>query len=86
MIAAFGAKASQEVGAGGTYGDHAVGESCAVGYVPQEEHPHDGEQQDAGEHEEAGVAEGELEANAQTRALYPRSAPSRPVSGCVSMR
>jgi hypothetical protein len=38
-----------------------------VGYVTQQEHPHDGEQRDAGEHEEAGVAEGEFEANTQTR-------------------
>src|SRR5215471_13842006 len=37
--------------------------------VSQEEHPHGGEQQGTGEHEEAGVAEGEFEANAQTRGL-----------------
>ena len=40
-----------------------------VGDVAQEEHPHGAEQQGAGEHEEAGVAEGELEANAQPGAL-----------------
>ena len=38
-----------------------------VGDVAQEEHPHDGEQQGAGDHQEPGVAEGELEANAQPR-------------------
>ena len=55
-----------------------------VGYVAQQEHPHDGEQQGAGDHEEAGVAEGELEANAQTRgSIHGRSSPRRPV---VSMR
>ncbi len=60
----------QEVGAGGTEaaGNEAAGSSddLTVGYVAQEEHPHDGEQQRAGDHQEAGVAEGELEANAQT--------------------
>ena len=39
----------------------------AVGYVPQQEHPHRREQQDTGNHEEPGVAEGEFEANAQAR-------------------
>ena len=52
----------QEVGAVGSAG---AGSHEDLGDVAQEEHPHDGEQQDAGEHEEAGVAEGELEANAQ---------------------
>ena len=42
-------------------------EERTVGDVTQEEHPHGGEQQGACEHEEAGVAEGEFEANAQTR-------------------
>ena len=37
-----------------------------VGRTTQE-HPPGSEQQDAGEHEEAGVAEGELEANTQAR-------------------
>ena len=44
-----------------------VEEERTIGDVTQEEHPHGGEQQDAGEHEKAGVAEGEFEANAQTR-------------------
>ena len=66
MIAAFGAKArrrSERLGTERAGSD----QDLAVGYVAQEEHPHDGEQQGAGEHEEAGVAEGELEANAQAR-------------------
>ena len=46
----------------GSRGDH------AVRHVAQEEHPHGDEQHGAGDHEEAGVAEGELEANAQTGA------------------
>src|SRR5581483_480850 len=36
-----------------------------VGYVAQNDCPDRHEHQDAGEHEEAGVAQGELEANAQ---------------------
>ena len=48
-----------------------------VGDVAQQEQPHGGEQQGAGEHEEARVAEGEFEANAQTRGsihgLLPRA-------------
>ena len=36
-----------------------------VGDVPQEEQPHGGKQQGACQHEEAGVAEGEFEPNAQ---------------------
>mgnify|MGYP006198358415 CR=1 FL=1 len=51
----------------GAIGNEPGSDDRAVGYVSQEEHPHDGEQQDAGDHQEAGVAEGELEANAQTR-------------------
>ena len=51
---------TMSVGAGGD-------EERTVGDVAQEEHPHGGEQQGACEHEEAGVAEGELEANAQPR-------------------
>ena len=47
---------------GGVRGDH-----HSVGHVAQQEHPHDREQQGTGEHEERGVAEGELETNAQTR-------------------
>ena len=38
-----------------------------LGDVTQEEHPHGGEQQGAREHEEPRVAEGQPEANAQTR-------------------
>ena len=53
------------------------GRHRTVGHVAQEEHPHDGEQQGAGDHEEPGVAEGELEANAQARGsihgLLPRA-------------
>ena len=44
-----------------------------VGYVTQQEHPHDCEQQGAGNHEEAGVAEGEFDANAQAgRSIHRR--------------
>ena len=48
----------------------------------EQEHPHGGEQHGAGEHEEAGVAEGELEANAQAgRPIHVApSLPSVPVS------
>ena len=42
-----------------------LGTSHAGGHVSQQEHPDGGEQQGAREHEEAGVAEGELEADAQ---------------------
>ena len=38
-----------------------------VGHIAQQEHPHDGEQQRTGEHDQTGVAEGELEADAQAR-------------------
>ena len=81
MRAAFGAKARRRSERSGTPGGRV--RSRIVGYVAQQEHPHDGEQQGAGEHEEAGVAEGELEANAQ---------PGRSIHGlpprvrCVSMR
>ena len=51
------------------------------GYVSQEEHPHGAEQQGASEHEEAGVAEGELEANAQTGRSIHGLLPRRSVSG-----
>ena len=43
-----------------------VDEERAVGDVTQEEQPHGAEQQGAREHEEPGVAEGELEADAQS--------------------
>ena len=59
--------------------DHTRVYTTRKGEVP------DGDQHGTCEHEEAGVAEGEFEANTQTR-LYPRSPPSRPVSGCLSMR
>ena len=55
----------QQVGAGRA--ERAGAEARAVGHVAQEEHPHGREQQPAGDHEEAGVAERELEANAQPR-------------------
>ena len=42
-------------------------DGLASGYVSQEEHPHGAEQQGAGDHDEAGIAEGEFEANAQPR-------------------
>ena len=45
-----------------------------LGHVTQQEHPHDREQQGTGDHEEPGVAEGELEANAQA---------GRPIHGLV---
>ena len=78
MMAAFGAKASRRSERSGPRGP---GPTSDVGYVAQQEHPHDGEQQGAGEHEEPGVAEGELEANAQARGSIhgPRSR-RRPVS------
>ena len=86
-MAAVGSEGAQEVGAVWRSRDEGSSrDDRTVGDVAQQEHPHGGEQQDAGEHEEPGVAEGELEANAQTRAPYPRSPPSRPVSGRVSMR
>ena len=79
----------QEVGAVGNTHEGAVSAtSTPVGDVAQQEHPHGGEQQGAGEHEEAGVAEGELEANAQPRGSI-HGPPSRPVSGacrCGSRR
>ena len=86
--AALGAKASQEVGAVGD--ERRRGrpgmQHRAVGHVAQQEHPHGGEQQGTGEHEEPGVAEGELEANAQPGRPIHARAPSRPASGPVSMR
>ena len=65
--AALGAKTCRRSERMGTERGRRVGaaEERPVGDVAQEEHPHGGEQQGAGEHEEAGVAEGELEANAQ---------------------
>ena len=78
----------EEVGAGRAEAASRVRarRSRLVRHVAQEEHPHGRQQQDAREHEEAGVAEGELEADAQTPAPYPRSPPSPPAPGPVSMR
>src|SRR5262249_49700613 len=45
-----------------------VQEERAVRHVAQQERPHGGEEQCAGEHQEARVAEREFEANTQTRA------------------
>ena len=78
------AEAVQGVGAVGRQPREAV--DHLVGYVSQERHPHGREQQGAREHEEAGVAEGELEADAQAGGSIHASSPSRPVSGRVSMR
>ena len=62
---------AQEVGVAAHHEDHAGVHTARKGEVP------DGEQHGAREHEEAGVAEGELEANAQTggsiHALLPRA-------------
>ena len=66
--AAFGAKArtrSDRSGPGRTKRPGVTDRS--VGYVTQQEHPHGREQQGTCKHEEPGVAEGELEANAQPR-------------------
>jgi hypothetical protein len=47
------------------------------GYVSQEEYPYGREQQGTCEHDEAGVAEGEFEANTQTgsssQGLFPHA-------------
>ena len=77
-MAAIGAEAVQEVGAVDDEPPRRMHAGRAHRRdVAQKEHPHGGEQQGAGEHEEAGVAEGELEANAQTRGsihgLLPRA-------------
>ena len=50
--------------------DHTGVHAAREGEVPG------GEQHGACEHQEAGVAESELEANAQARGLYPRSSPA----------
>ena len=84
LSAALGAKASrrsERVGSG-----RAWAEARVVGHVTQEEHPHGCEEQCTGDHEESGIAEGELEADAQHQAPYPRSPASRPVSGAASIR
>ena len=55
-------------------------DELAAGHVSQKEDPYGSEQQRAREHEEASVAEGKFEANAQTggsiHRLYPWSLPS----------
>jgi hypothetical protein len=57
----------------GAIGDERAGDAARsvedqdLGDVAQQEHPHHGEEQGPGDHEEAGVAEGELEADAQAR-------------------
>ncbi len=79
MIAAFGTKARRRSERLGNDGP-GPNEDHTVGYVAQEEHPHDGEQQGAGEHEEAGVAEGELEADAQPGRSIHGLLPQRPAS------
>ena len=57
--------------------------NARYGDVSQEEHPDSGQQQGAGEHEEAGVAEGEFEANAQTRgSIHGLLPPARCLVGC----
>ena len=79
----------QEVGPDGkdTRSGGAVGRmSARVGDVTQEEHPHGGEQQGTGEHEEAGVAEGEFEANTQTRGSIHGLLPRARCPVAVSMR
>ena len=64
-------ESAQEVGVAAHHEDHTRVHTTRKGEVP------DGEQHGACEHEEAGVAEGELEANAQTRgsihALLPQA-------------
>ena len=68
-MAAAGAKSRKRAPRPGDYEDVRVvdDDGLASGHVSQEEHPHGAEQQGACEHDEAGVAEGEFEANTQTR-------------------
>ena len=64
----------------GVEGAHEVrqgGHEEGVRPSPQEEHPDRGEQQDAGHHQEPGVAEGELEPDAQPWCPIHGSPPSR---------
>jgi hypothetical protein len=74
---------AQEVGVALHYEDHTGVHTTRKGEVPG------GEQHDACEHEEAGVAEGEFEANAQSRGSIHRRLP-RPrrlvLRGCGSRR
>ena len=60
--------------------DHTGVHTTRKGEVPG------GEQHGAGEQEEAGVAEGELDANTQARGSIHALLPHDLVSGCVSMR
>ena len=65
--AALGAKTCRRLDRTGKTlaGGAGVTQDRPIGDVTQQEHPDRRQQQAAGEHEEAGVAEGELEANAQ---------------------
>ncbi len=78
-MAAVGAKAAQELGVAAHHEDHPRVHPTREGEVPGEE------QHGTREHQEPGVAEGELEANAQTRKLTMLFSLG-PSSGCVSMR
>src|SRR5437868_10788535 len=71
---------AQEVGVAAHHEDHARVHTTREGEVPG------GEQYGTCEHEEAGVAEGELEANAQTGGSIHGLLPQSPASGCVSIR
>ena len=69
-------ESADEVGTAGAEGSGSY-RITGIRHVAQEEHPHDGEQQGAGEQDEPGVAEGEFEADAQARGsihgLLPRA-------------
>jgi hypothetical protein len=52
-----------------------MGNEVTDGHAAQQEHPHSGEQQGTGHHEESRVAQGEFEANAQTE---------RPIDGSLT--
>ena len=80
MMAAFGTNARWRSERLGLTGPEFPAGTNTVGDVAQQEHPHDGEQQSAGEHDEAGVAEGELEANAQPGRSIHGPVASAPVS------
>src|SRR5271170_6324649 len=59
---------AQEIATAWPYEDLLVvdNDGLASGHVAQQEQPHGDEQQTTGEQDEAGIAEGEFEANAQT--------------------
>ena len=82
----FGYARSESAQEVGPVGNEPAGPDLAVGYVSQKEDPHNGEQHGACEHEKPGVAEGELEANAQPGLSIHGLLSSRPVPGAVSMR